>query len=230
VSWPGKGGRRASARCILTIVFDSSAAEHPSCPRGNVLPLSTLSAMEQHLQWHLQIVPAVAKDNIFSCHKSMLRETEEPQPNYKPWISLGQGPPVADLGQRDAPQPLQHLSRQLRGCKQEQHCRGVTDLGSKNRPILMNMKQRVIFRQVLYLPGNTASPGHLHKAQLAEGWEEKCRSVLDESISEVQVTITCFDQQPAVCCWSSTDFALDTEAYKDQITCMIIQNQVCRSF
>lgn len=94
----------------------------------------------------------------------------------------------------------------------------------------MNIIKRVLFRAVLCLSSNSGSPGYLHKAQLAEDWEEKCGSILDASINEVQITITCFNQLPVLFCWSSTDFRLDMEAYKDQITRMIIQKQICRSF
>lgn len=79
--------------------------------------------------------------------------------------------PCQTWDREELPQTFWGLSRQLREYKQEQHCRGATDLGSKKRQILMNIRKRVIFRQVLYLPGNTTSPGYLHPAGRRLGGE-----------------------------------------------------------
>lgn len=80
----------------------------------------------------------------------------------------------------------------------------------------MNIRKRVLFRLVLHLPGNATSPGYLHKAQRAEDWEEKRGLIVDAATNKAHITtITCFHQQPALFCWSSTDFGLDMEAYKD---------------
>lgn len=158
--------------------------EAMSCPP----PPRLRGAMRQYLQRHLQIVSTVVKDNTFSYHKSILAETRGTQLDYKPCLSLEQGHPVPDLGQRGAAPNAFVTKQTTQRVQAEQHCRRVPDLWSENRLVLMNIKMRIIFRLLLYLPGDTPAPGYLHKAQLAEDWEEKCGLILDVSINIVQIT------------------------------------------